>query len=226
PPPALLPAHAAAQALTLTEVSAERFRLETRLSEVASSESTQARQTSALQSTLAQKDQELKLLALKHQNATEQLRRAEEELARHRSASTQKDGDLQRLQSNVSDLSRRLKSQVDMLLDRDREQVGSAAAAGGGGSSPGPVQKGLSRGTSYVAVGAGDRRSSMAASASVVPRMQAIDRTISGLDDLDMMPLPGARAWAPLGGGEAFAGEGVRVGESAMRGGGKGAGGY
>ncbi|KAJ3087825.1 hypothetical protein HK102_010207 [Quaeritorhiza haematococci] len=110
----------------LSEVSADRFRLEARVSELTAAESSFNRQLSNLQATLTQKDQEATLLSLKNQNLMEQVKRLEEEVHAYRSASIQKDSDLARLQSNVNELSRRLKSQVDLLLERDRELVAAA----------------------------------------------------------------------------------------------------
>ncbi|KAJ3056678.1 hypothetical protein HK097_005079 [Rhizophlyctis rosea] len=102
--------------LALTEQQAEKFRLEARLSELSAAESSHARQVATLQATLQRKDQESTLMMLKHQALVEQLRRLEDEVHAWRNTGA-KDAEIGRLQANIAEMSRRLKTQVDVLLD-------------------------------------------------------------------------------------------------------------
>lgn len=98
------------------ELKALRVKLEGRVAELSTLETSHQDQLKLLSSTLKQRDEEVNILILKTQNLQEQIRRLEEEVNIHQHLSLQKDGELQRLQTNVTGLSRRLKSQVELLI--------------------------------------------------------------------------------------------------------------
>lgn len=103
--------------MDISDIAADRFRLESRVSELTASESSYTRQIANLSNTLSQREQETTLLSLKHGSLLEQIKRLEGEIAAYRDSGKTKDGEVSRLQSNVTDLSRRLRSQVDILLN-------------------------------------------------------------------------------------------------------------
>ncbi|TPX57430.1 hypothetical protein SpCBS45565_g08209 [Spizellomyces sp. 'palustris'] len=104
-----------------TEASADRLSLEAHISELSSAEASYQRQIKLLQATINQKEQDNNVLGLKYQSVGEQLHRLQEEVHIYRNANSQKDDDLSRLQG---DLSRKLRNQVDLLLQRDGSRVG------------------------------------------------------------------------------------------------------
>ena len=104
----------------LNEFSADRFSLEARCSELLASEASYQRQVSNLQQNLNQKSLEINRFTSRHQSNEEQLKRLEEELKVYRSGGDH-DIDISRLQNNMEQLSKRLKNQVDNILERDDE---------------------------------------------------------------------------------------------------------
>jgi chromosome segregation ATPase len=104
----------------LTEYVSAKMALESKLSDLSSIENSQQRQISSLTSNLNQKTLEVSRLTTKYNNLLDQTRRFEEELALYReNTSTTRDADINRLQSNMEEISKRLKSQVDVLLEKD-----------------------------------------------------------------------------------------------------------
>ena len=112
--------------MDISDIAADRFRLESRVSELTASESSYARQIANLSNTLSQREQETTLLSLKHGSLLEQIKRLEGEIAAYRDSGKTKDGEVSRLQSNVTDLSRRLRSQVDILLNEHESSTVSS----------------------------------------------------------------------------------------------------
>lgn len=102
--------------MDMSDMAAEKFRLEARVGELTANESSYVRQVNNLQSALQQKEQEASLLSLKHQSMSDHVRRMEDEMAAYRQTSTnlsaassesqQKDMDLNRLQQNISEVKR------------------------------------------------------------------------------------------------------------------------
>ncbi|KAJ3299806.1 hypothetical protein HK104_006935 [Borealophlyctis nickersoniae] len=198
--------------MSLSELSADKFRLEARLSELTASESSHARQVSNLQVAIQRKDQEATLMMLKHQALVEQLRRVEEEIATWRSSGA-RDGEVGRLQSNIFDLSRRLKSQVDMLLDNGAgggisisrpttpfSVSGSPSKVGNEGKDASVASpfsgsgggKGTAFGRTFTEAGLGSYTTgtgevTTTGKGRTEPRSggDMLDRTIGGLDDFD-----------------------------------------
>ncbi|KNC98053.1 uncharacterized protein SPPG_06467 [Spizellomyces punctatus DAOM BR117] len=129
-----------------TEASADRLSLEARISELSSIEASYQRQIKLLQATINQKEQDNNVLGLKYQSVGEQLQRLQEEVNIYRNANNQKDDDLNRLQG---DLSRKLRNQVDLLLQRDGCRVGDdvgsnrASLARPSPSSPNVITSGI-----------------------------------------------------------------------------------
>ncbi|KAJ3095772.1 Ras- protein Rab-28 [Phlyctochytrium planicorne] len=104
--------------IEVSELTADRFRLEARLTELTALESSHSRQISNLQQQLRQRDQELSLLSIKHQTLLEQLKRIDDEILSLKTTSqVLKDTDGSRFQNNINDLSRRVKAQLSGLLD-------------------------------------------------------------------------------------------------------------
>lgn len=104
---------------SLNEFSSDRFSLESRLSELMASETSYQRQVSNLQIQVHSKNQDLQRNISKQQALEDQLKRLEDELNIYRNNGVTNDGDIQRLQSNMQQLSKRLKNQVETLLERD-----------------------------------------------------------------------------------------------------------
>ncbi|KAJ3022143.1 UNVERIFIED_CONTAM: hypothetical protein HDU68_009280 [Siphonaria sp. JEL0065] len=104
----------------ISELTADRFRLEARCAELTANESTTSRQTSTLAQLLRQKEQDLSVMGIKHEALVEQVRLLEEELHMYRQSSFKRDIDMQKLQSNAEEL-RRLK---------ELQQSGGASGAG------------------------------------------------------------------------------------------------
>jgi chromosome segregation ATPase len=103
----------------LNEFSADRFTLESRLSELMSSESSYQRQVANFQMQIHTKNQELQRTFAKQQAFEDQIKILEEEVKVYRNGRASNDGDIQRLQNNMQQLSKRLKNQVDVLLEKD-----------------------------------------------------------------------------------------------------------
>ncbi|KAJ3306177.1 hypothetical protein HDV03_000411 [Kappamyces sp. JEL0829] len=104
----------------LAEFSSAKMALETRLSELAAQESAQQRQIASLNSALSQKTQDYNRLSTKYNSLTEQTKRFEDELAIYRdNTNSARDADISRLQNNMEEISKRLKSQVDGLLEKE-----------------------------------------------------------------------------------------------------------
>ncbi|KAJ3112720.1 Obg-like ATPase [Phlyctochytrium bullatum] len=119
--------------IEVSELTADRFRLEARLTELSALEASHSRQISHLQQQLRQRDQEFSLLSIKHQSLIEQLKRVDDELQILKaSSSVLKDVEGGRLQMNIGDLSRRIRTQLGALSDAggSPSTVGSSTVAG------------------------------------------------------------------------------------------------
>ncbi|KAJ3192579.1 hypothetical protein HK101_006293 [Irineochytrium annulatum] len=125
----------------VSELSADRFRLEARLTEITALESSQARQIAALQQQLRQKEQELNLTGVKHGALIDQLRRIEEELEGLRTFRVERESDVARFQKEVAEIGRKLKTQVRIAMERD-----PLAGLGAGGNNGGASEVRESRG--------------------------------------------------------------------------------
>ncbi|KAJ3016552.1 hypothetical protein HKX48_003994 [Thoreauomyces humboldtii] len=112
----------------LSETDAHRLRFESKVYELGVAEESMQRQAQMQQSTISQKEHEKAVLTLKHQSLAEQLQRAQAEVNMYRSASSQKDGEIATLQDNVAELGRRLKAQVETLLERDSSYAVDASS--------------------------------------------------------------------------------------------------
>ena len=110
---------------SVVEAATEKFNLETLLADFKTNETSYQRQVGGLQVTLSQKDQEIKFLQLKQTSLGEQIQVLEDELQGYRLSHNNKDGDIYKLQNDVTDLARKLKTHVDVLLEDD----GSSMAA-------------------------------------------------------------------------------------------------
>lgn len=108
----------------VSELSGAKLALENRISEMTSTDTSQTRQIANLTSTITTKTQEIARLSAKHSSLLDQQKRTDEELAMYReNNSTARDADINRLQSNMEEISKRLKSQVDDLMDKDADST-------------------------------------------------------------------------------------------------------
>ena len=106
--------------IVVSELAAIKLSLENKLAELSSVESSQQRQIASLHASISQKNQEISRLATKHVTLSDQTKRLDEELNLYReNTSTARDADINRLQNNMEEISKRLKNQVDVLLDKD-----------------------------------------------------------------------------------------------------------
>ncbi|KAJ3254580.1 hypothetical protein HK103_007065 [Boothiomyces macroporosus] len=106
----------------LAEYATAKASLETRVSELQAAEGSYQRQIANLNANLNQNKQELSRVTNRHTSLMDQTKRLDEELQMYRESTTNnRDADISRLQNNMEDLSKRLKSQVDTLLERDSE---------------------------------------------------------------------------------------------------------
>ncbi|KAH6570758.1 hypothetical protein BASA62_004173 [Batrachochytrium salamandrivorans] len=129
----------------LSELSADRFSLDTRVSELLASEASYQRQISNLQASVNQKGQEAARMVAKHRGLADQMRRLEDEIQAYRgssAASNVRDGEISRLQNNMDEISRKLKSQVDLLLERDFDSLKVSNGSGGSGNEYSAVSTG------------------------------------------------------------------------------------
>ncbi|KAJ3073575.1 hypothetical protein HDU98_001242 [Podochytrium sp. JEL0797] len=110
----------------ISELTAEKFKLEMKVAELAANDSNQSRNVVALQQQLRIRDQELNVTSIKHQSLMEHVRMLEEELQSHRNQNLRKDGEIQRIQNNVTEMNRKLREQVGVFLERaDMEATSS-----------------------------------------------------------------------------------------------------
>ncbi|KAJ3268142.1 hypothetical protein HDV01_003376 [Terramyces sp. JEL0728] len=115
----------------LADYATAKAALETRVSELGAAEGSYQRQISNLNANLNQNKQELSRVTNRHSSLMDQTKRLDEELQLYRENTTNnRDGEISRLQNNMEDLSKRLKSQVDTLLERDSEASHSRSASG------------------------------------------------------------------------------------------------
>ncbi|KAJ3321854.1 hypothetical protein HDV06_003856 [Boothiomyces sp. JEL0866] len=121
----------------LTEYATAKASLETRVSELLAAEGSYQRQIANLNANLNQNKQELSRVTNRHTSLMDQTKRLDEELQMYRESTTNnRDADISRLQNNMEDLSKRLKSQVDTLLERDSEASHSRSAS----AQPSPLK--------------------------------------------------------------------------------------
>ncbi|KAJ3395002.1 hypothetical protein HDU84_004460 [Entophlyctis sp. JEL0112] len=102
----------------IQELRTDKFKLEMKLTELSSSESTLTRNISALQQQLRLREQELHVMGIKQQSLVDQLRVLEEELQSHRELNLRKEGEIQRMQNNMTEMNRKLREQVGVFLER------------------------------------------------------------------------------------------------------------
>lgn len=107
--------------IDLSGFSSDRFSLEARVSELLASEQSYQRQIANLQAAVSQRGQENSRYSNKQHSLEDQIRRLEEELSLYRSggAANVSDGEVHRLQNNMQQLSKRLQTQVDTLLEKE-----------------------------------------------------------------------------------------------------------
>jgi chromosome segregation ATPase len=106
----------------ISDLNSLKITLEAKIVDLMQNESVQQRQISTLQAALSQKHLEANRIAAKQNSLVDQIKRLEEELALYRdNASTTRDSDIHRLQTNMDEISKRLKNQVDVLLEPDIE---------------------------------------------------------------------------------------------------------
>ncbi|KAJ3143142.1 hypothetical protein HK100_008261 [Physocladia obscura] len=112
----------------ISELSTEKFKIEMKLTDMSSNETTQSRNISTLQQQLRIKEQEINVMSIKQQALLEQIRVLDEELHSHRNLNLQKEGELQRIQNNVSEMNRKLREQVGVFLERSEMEsnIGSS----------------------------------------------------------------------------------------------------
>ena len=101
----------------IKELTSQNHHLEQKLEEFAANENNLARQINTLTATLTTKQNELQKLLSKNTQLVEKNQRLQDELFHNRDP--QRDGDISQLKSNMEEISKRLKSQVDGLLERD-----------------------------------------------------------------------------------------------------------
>ncbi|KAJ3083952.1 hypothetical protein HDU99_004617 [Rhizoclosmatium hyalinum] len=162
----------------ISEITAEKFKLEMRLAELAANDSNQSRNIAALQQQLRIRDQELNVTTIKQQSLLEQVRLLEEELQSHRNLNLRKEGELQRIQNNVSEMNRKLREQVGVFLERTEADSNVVSGA----NSPYTPMKSVSRQNTFPSspgVLSSPNRNLMIS--TQVPSQ----KSITGMDDLD-----------------------------------------
>ncbi|KAJ3046529.1 hypothetical protein HDU99_009759, partial [Rhizoclosmatium hyalinum] len=103
--------------IEISELTADRFRLESRLAELTAQDQTSSRQLATLAQLLKQKEQDLYVMGIKHEALVEQVRLLEEELHMFRQSSFKRDIDMQKLQTNAEEI-KKLKEQAGVLAGR------------------------------------------------------------------------------------------------------------
>ncbi|ORY51385.1 hypothetical protein BCR33DRAFT_733714 [Rhizoclosmatium globosum] len=103
--------------IEISELTADRFRLESRLAELTAQDQTSSRQLATLAQLLKQKEQDLYVMGIKHEALVEQVRLLEEELHMFRQSSFKRDIDMQKLQNNAEEI-KKLKEQAGVLAGR------------------------------------------------------------------------------------------------------------
>ncbi|KAJ3237150.1 hypothetical protein HDU81_009906 [Chytriomyces hyalinus] len=116
--------------IELSELTADRFRLEARCAELLASESSSTRQHSNLAQLLKQKEQDLAIMGIKHEALVEQVRLLEDELHMYRDSSM---GRMQKQQDTNSDYKR--VSNQNSTDFRRQHQNDSGTGAGNTGTS-------------------------------------------------------------------------------------------
>ncbi|KAJ3031279.1 UNVERIFIED_CONTAM: hypothetical protein HDU68_005335 [Siphonaria sp. JEL0065] len=159
----------------ISEITAEKFKLEMRMAELAANDSNQSRNIAALQQQLRIRDQELNVTSIKQQSLLEQVRLLEEELQSHRNLNLRKEGELQRIQNNVSEMNRKLREQVGVFLERT--DVDSNAS---GAPSPYLPKKSVVSRQSTFSAGKSSPARDLLISTQVPSQ-----KSITGMDDLD-----------------------------------------
>ncbi|KAJ3073455.1 hypothetical protein HDU98_001505, partial [Podochytrium sp. JEL0797] len=123
--------------IEISELTADRFRLTSRVSELQATESTTTRQLTTLAHLHQQKEQDLHVLSLKHAALVEQVRLLEEELHMYRQSSFKRDIDMGRVKENQEEL-KRLKGQAEALVvggGGGTRSLSMVAGLGGAGSA-------------------------------------------------------------------------------------------
>ncbi|KAI9338503.1 hypothetical protein BDR26DRAFT_1008196 [Obelidium mucronatum] len=158
----------------ISELTAEKFKLEMRLAEMAANDSNLSRNIAALQQQLRIRDQELNVTTIKQQSLLEQVRLLEEELQSHRNLNLRKEGELQRIQNNVSEMNRKLREQVGVFLERS-----DIDSNGSGPPTPYIPRKTVSRQNTFSSNKSSPTRDLM------ISTQMPSQKSIVGMDDLD-----------------------------------------
>ena len=150
----------------VSELAAVKLSLENKLTELSANDSSQQRQIANLTTTINQKNQEIARLSTKHATLVDQTKRLDDELNVYRdNNSSARDADINRLQSNMEEISKRLKTQVDVMMEKDADtsqfshtrSISSAST-----SSPGRPAASSSSRYAAVPVGGGKTKPALA----------------------------------------------------------------
>jgi chromosome segregation ATPase len=118
----------------LSDENALKLALETRIAELVANDNSMQRQLASLQQQLNQKQQELARLSSKNVTLADQTKRLDDELQIYRETTNQvRDSDISKLQNNMEEISKRLKNQVEILLEKD--SVGESRSRTGSNSN-------------------------------------------------------------------------------------------
>ncbi|KAI8619356.1 hypothetical protein BC830DRAFT_1165419 [Chytriomyces sp. MP71] len=102
----------------ISHLTQEKFKLEMKLSELSAAESNNGRTIASLQQQLRIREQEMGVLTIKLQSAIEQNRLLEEENQSHKTFNMRKEDEFNRIQTNVSEMNRKLREQVGAYMQR------------------------------------------------------------------------------------------------------------
>ena len=127
--------------IQINDLATDRMRLENNLGEQSAVDGQLQRQLAQIQQALHEKEHECNLLKLKLQNSLDQTKRLESELEVFRNLGAHKDADVNRLSNTVTGLTKRLKEQVQLLVDKDtvRSSTPGATAATRSSSANNPL---------------------------------------------------------------------------------------
>ncbi|KAJ2994186.1 hypothetical protein HDV02_001765 [Globomyces sp. JEL0801] len=126
--------HLKAELLDMNDIKQS---LEAKIQDLLISDGNLQRQVASLTSSLNQKIAEVNRLANRHMSLVDQTKRQDEELQMYRDNTTvARDADITRLQTNMEEISKRLKTQVDVLLDGSNEHSRVSSTNNGSNASP------------------------------------------------------------------------------------------
>lgn len=141
----------------VAELAAVKLSLENKLTELSANDSSQQRQIANLTTTINQKNQEIARLSTKHATLVDQTKRLDDELNVYRdNNSSARDADINRLQSNMEEISKRLKTQVDVMMEKDADTSQfSHTRSISSASTSSPARPAASSSSRYAAVPVG-----------------------------------------------------------------------